>query len=121
MVADSVFELTQVFKKIPNKSEIVVFDPQNTEYNKKTQLGKALKKRHSLLQLARTLCEEMDLIVEFLGTLTDESLTPRTPSRVPSGLPVIDEKFQQSKARISKNKTITNTIITNKNMTQSGE
>lgn len=38
--------------------------------------------------------DELDLIVTFLGTLTDESLTPRIPSQVPSGLPVIDKKYQ---------------------------
>lgn len=41
--------------------------------------------------------DELDLIVEFLGTLTDESLTPQVPKKVPSGLAVIDEKFQQQK------------------------
>lgn len=40
--------------------------------------------------------DELDLIVTFLGTLTDESLTPRIPSQVPSGLPVIDKKYQKS-------------------------
>lgn len=40
--------------------------------------------------------EEMHLIVEFLGTLTDESLTPNIPSKLPSGLPVVDEKYQQN-------------------------
>lgn len=39
--------------------------------------------------------DEMDLIVEFLGSLTDESLTPKIPTEVPSGLAVIDEKYQQ--------------------------
>jgi len=62
---------------------------------------------------------EMDLIVEFLGTLTDESLTPKIPFMVPSGLPVIDAKYQQSKPAISKN--ITNKAIFNNNITQSGE
>ena len=38
--------------------------------------------------------KEMDLIVEFLGALTDESLTPVIPNTVPSGLAVIDEKYQ---------------------------
>ncbi len=38
--------------------------------------------------------EEMQLIVEFLGTLTDESLTPQIPSQVPSGLPPIDAAYQ---------------------------
>jgi len=40
--------------------------------------------------------EEMDLIVEFLGTLTDESLTPAIPSRVPSGLTPIDNNYQKN-------------------------
>ena len=39
--------------------------------------------------------DELDLIVTFLGTLTDESLTPQVPKYVPSGLPVVDEKYQQ--------------------------
>ena len=54
--------------------------------------------------------DELDLIVEFLGTLTDESLTPKVPQKVPSGLAVIDEKYQQQ--------------VNNKNITiniQSGE
>jgi len=38
--------------------------------------------------------EEMQLIVDFLGSLTDESLTPKMPTKLPSGLPVIDEKYQ---------------------------
>jgi len=38
--------------------------------------------------------EEMQLVVDFLGTLTDESLTPRIPAQVPSGLAVIDNKYQ---------------------------
>ncbi|WP_068546921.1 cytochrome-c peroxidase [Thalassotalea crassostreae] len=41
--------------------------------------------------------EEIDLIVEFLHTLNDESLMPATPDRVPSGLPVIDAKIAQLK------------------------
>jgi cytochrome c peroxidase len=40
--------------------------------------------------------EEMDLIVEFLGTLTDESLTPVIPSKVPSGFAPIDINYQKS-------------------------
>jgi cytochrome c peroxidase len=40
--------------------------------------------------------EEMDLIVEFLGTLTDESLTPVIPLKVPSGLAPIDNNYQNS-------------------------
>lgn len=38
--------------------------------------------------------KEMELVVEFLGALTDESLTPAIPKSVPSGLAVIDEKYQ---------------------------
>ncbi|GLX79518.1 hypothetical protein tinsulaeT_28580 [Thalassotalea insulae] len=40
--------------------------------------------------------EEMQLIVEFLATLTDESLTPQIPKHVPSGLAPIDQAYQQS-------------------------
>lgn len=50
--------------------------------------------------------EEMDLIVEFLGTLTDESLTPVIPSNVPSGLAPIDNNYQ--KKITSRNVDITN-------------
>ncbi len=39
--------------------------------------------------------EEIDRVVDFLGTLTDESLTPIIPSAVPSGLAPIDEKYQK--------------------------
>lgn len=39
--------------------------------------------------------EEMELIVEFLGTLTDESLTPVVPLNVPSGLAPIDNNYQK--------------------------
>ncbi len=38
--------------------------------------------------------EEMQHVVDFLGALSDESLTPKIPAEVPSGLPVIDEKYQ---------------------------
>jgi cytochrome c peroxidase len=38
---------------------------------------------------------ELDLIVKFLATLTDESLMPVIPAKVPSGLAVIDKKYQQ--------------------------
>jgi len=31
--------------------------------------------------------DELDRLVDFLGTLTDETLKPRVPERVPSGLP----------------------------------
>ncbi|MBE8168401.1 MAG: cytochrome-c peroxidase [Shewanella sp.] len=46
--------------------------------------------------------EELDLIVEFLGSLEDESLTPTIPSIVPSGLPPIDADYQQE-VRLTKN------------------
>jgi cytochrome c peroxidase len=39
---------------------------------------------------------EMDLIVEFLGALTDESFTPKIPDVVPSGLAPVDENYQKS-------------------------
>lgn len=38
---------------------------------------------------------EIDLIVDFLATLTDESLTPQIPQRVPSGLNPIGTTHQQ--------------------------
>lgn len=41
--------------------------------------------------------EELDLIVTFLGTLTDESLTPQIPKKMPSGLPPIDENYDNKK------------------------
>ncbi|WOH37723.1 cytochrome c peroxidase [Thalassotalea fonticola] len=40
--------------------------------------------------------EEIDLIVEFLQTLTDESLTPQLPNSLPSGLPVIDAAYAKN-------------------------
>ena len=40
--------------------------------------------------------EELELIVAFLGTLTDESLLPQLPKQVPSGLPVVDANYQKS-------------------------
>lgn len=40
--------------------------------------------------------QEVDLIVEFLGALTDESLVPATPEQVPSGLTPIGTIFQQA-------------------------
>lgn len=38
---------------------------------------------------------EMDLIVEFLGTLTDEAFTPKVPETVPSGLSPVDDNYQK--------------------------
>ncbi|WP_206483692.1 cytochrome c peroxidase [Thalassotalea sp. G2M2-11] len=61
--------------------------------------------------------DELQLIVEFMGTLTDESLTPQVPERVPSGLPPIDQKYQQ---RIEQ-QTLTNTKNNNKLNEQRGE
>lgn len=46
--------------------------------------------------------DEVDLIVEFLGTLTDESLTPATPKRVPSGLTPIGTAHQQANSNNNK-------------------
>ncbi|WNC69740.1 cytochrome c peroxidase [Thalassotalea nanhaiensis] len=43
--------------------------------------------------------KELDLIVEFLQTLTDESLTPQLPKRLPSGLPVIDADYAMQQAK----------------------
>ncbi|XQW86412.1 cytochrome-c peroxidase [Thalassotalea piscium] len=53
--------------------------------------------------------KELDLIVTFLGTLEDESLTPRIPSQVPSGLAVVDKKYQRKAQKL-----ITTPIIQNK-------
>jgi len=56
---------------------------------------------------------EMDLIVEFLATLTDESLTPKIPQRVPSGLAPIDDDYQNKKNIVKSNvKNITKTSAT---------
>ncbi|WP_286262785.1 cytochrome-c peroxidase [Thalassotalea atypica] len=49
--------------------------------------------------------KELDLIVEFLGALTDESLTPQVPMAVPSGLPPLDGQYQIS----NNNKKFTST------------
>jgi len=60
--------------------------------------------------------EEMQLVVDFLGSLTDESLSPSTPDKVPSGLDVIDKQYQLAlKTNKLKQK------ISNKNKQQSGE
>jgi cytochrome c peroxidase len=45
---------------------------------------------------------EMDRVVDFLRTLTDESLKPKIPERVPSGLTPIN---QQNNAAIVVNET----------------
>ena len=60
--------------------------------------------------------DELDLIVTFLGTLTDESLTPQIPKQVPSGLAVIDERFQHNKKNQQslQQKKPTNTALTTK-------
>jgi cytochrome c peroxidase len=39
---------------------------------------------------------EMDRVVDFLRTLTDESFTPRIPESVPSGLTPVDHQSPQS-------------------------
>lgn len=39
--------------------------------------------------------DEIDRLVDFMGALTDESLKPRTPATVPSGLTPITHKPQQ--------------------------
>ncbi len=44
---------------------------------------------------------EMERIVDFLGALTDESLTPKIPKRVPSGLDVVDVKYAAETAKTS--------------------
>ena len=46
---------------------------------------------------------EIDLIVEFLGSLTDESLTPVIPNQVPSGLTPIGTTHQQANSNNNKN------------------
>lgn len=43
--------------------------------------------------------QEIDLIVEFLGALTDESFTPKVPDSVPSGLSPIDDNYQNNKTK----------------------
>jgi len=48
--------------------------------------------------------EEVDLIVEFLGALTDESLTPEIPQQVPSGLPPVDKDYVIKNSRFTHNK-----------------
>ena len=50
--------------------------------------------------------EEVELIVAFLGTLTDESLTPKVPAKVPSGLPPIDAKTQLMNSKTTKTKNM---------------
>ncbi len=54
--------------------------------------------------------EEMQLIVEFLETLTDESLTPQIPNVVPSGLPPVDKNYQQNRQLVT-NKHNNNTSV----------
>ncbi|WP_417321046.1 cytochrome-c peroxidase [Emcibacter sp.] len=43
--------------------------------------------------------EEVDALVAFLATLTDESMMPEIPVRVPSGLPVTEMRTHQSGER----------------------
>ena len=47
--------------------------------------------------------QEIDLIVDFLATLTDESLTPEIPKQVPSGLNPIGTIQQQAKSNNNNN------------------
>ncbi|WP_448211332.1 cytochrome-c peroxidase [Colwellia sp. MEBiC06753] len=54
--------------------------------------------------------EELDLIVEFLGTLTDESLTPQVPNQVPSGLPPVDQQYQLTHNKKLIKQTTTNVV-----------
>ena len=46
---------------------------------------------------------ELDRVVDFLQTLTDESLTPQTPERVPSGLTPIEHKSTNTLAITTSN------------------
>lgn len=64
--------------------------------------------------------EEMDLIVDFLGALTDESLTPVIPSKLPSGLLPIGDMYQKKLAEksLSNYKSNNQTKITNNNTEQ---
>lgn len=48
--------------------------------------------------------EELDRIVDFLHTLTDESLTPQIPEVLPSGLPAVDAKYA-ARNKTQKNST----------------
>ena len=50
--------------------------------------------------------EEVALIVAFLQTLTDESLTPVVPEQVPSGLPPIDQQTQIRNSNNINNKDV---------------
>ena len=50
--------------------------------------------------------DEVDLIVEFLGTLTDESLTPPIPQQLPSGLTPIGSSIQHAKNNKNKSNFI---------------
>lgn len=47
--------------------------------------------------------QEVDLIVDFLATLTDESLTPEIPEQVPSGLTPIGTTHQQARSNKNNN------------------
>lgn len=62
---------------------------------------------------------EIDLIVEFLQTLTDESLTPQLPTKLPSGLAVIDENYATENAKKNMQKSLKQQ--NNYNNTVSGE
>ncbi len=41
--------------------------------------------------------EEIARLVDFLGALTDESLTPKVPEKVPSGLAPVDKNYAKQK------------------------
>jgi cytochrome c peroxidase len=45
--------------------------------------------------------DEMDRVVDFLGTLTDEAFKPRIPQRLPSGLPPIDNPAGYAAAELA--------------------
>jgi cytochrome c peroxidase len=64
--------------------------------------------------------EEIDLLVEFLATLTDESLTPQIPRSLPSGLAPVDDKYQ---ARMRRSTILAPQVDTKNNnaVEQSGE
>jgi len=67
--------------------------------------------------------DEMTSIVDFLGTLTDESLSPNVPDYLPSGLPPIDKNyatnngFNLEKKKESKNENKSKNKIKNINST----
>jgi cytochrome c peroxidase len=62
--------------------------------------------------------EEMQLIADFLGSLTDDSLTPKIPTQLPSGLPVVDEKYQ---LEIANRQLAVVNNLNNKKLDENGE